>query len=178
MVPDFHLLTLNSNRTKVGMWEDKGKHADVVSWNQCFNIYSAGEDGGFFNGQQPFPSYLLQGKIVGAGGGGGICLDHSCFLAPVYCLASHFGLLSNLPGQTTSMQGAQVQNKIQSRDTETWPSAIWKALGWERFDLYCGLTSTCFTRGRGRRFASPATGRERGRILLVASVCKMPGLLF
>lgn len=24
----------------------------------------------FFNGQQPFPSYLLQGKIVGAGGGG------------------------------------------------------------------------------------------------------------
>lgn len=73
----------------------------------------------FFNGQQPFPSYLLQGKIVGAGGGGGICLDHSCFLAPVYCLASHFGLLSNLPGQITSMQGAQVQNKIQSRDTET-----------------------------------------------------------
>lgn len=71
----------------------------------------------FFNGQQPFPSYLLQGKIVGAGGG--ICLDHSCFLAPVYCLASHFALLSNLPGQTTSMQGAQVQNKIQSRDTET-----------------------------------------------------------
>lgn len=26
----------------------------------------------FFNGQQPFPSYLLQGKIVGAGGGGSV----------------------------------------------------------------------------------------------------------
>lgn len=49
---------------------------------------------------------ILQGRMV-------------VFLMDNNCLASHFGLLSNLPGQTTSMQGAQVQNKIQSRDTET-----------------------------------------------------------
>jgi len=81
MVPDFHLFMLNSSRTEVGVWEDQGKHADVMSWNQCFKIYFARRMVGFFNERQPFQSYLLQGKISGRGVGWVWCFyfDSSCF---------------------------------------------------------------------------------------------------
>lgn len=143
MGPDFYLWMLN--RAKIDMWEDKGKHADVVPWNQPLNHVLQGRCC-FSNGQRPLRSYLLQRKVFA----GGICFDNSCFWPLITAYHHTLGywvifLDKSLPCEEHKCR-TQRRSVIQKSD----PEPLGKP--WTERGLMCAVVSfPPVIRGKGER---------------------------